>query len=772
MDEILKKFIEAGLPVLPLKPDKKPLLWNHKFLDTELPTINTEGYNVEKCWYGIKTGNLQTKIECLDVDLKVLSTDEEKKEFWKKYIGSIREELKQKLNIETTLLAGYHIPYKCSNPEPSQKLCTLKKYTKAVIETRGTGAYFVCAPTPGYTTVQGDIFNLPFLTDDEVDELKTAARVLNEVPNKEIKKSKTTNIQRIYNSKNFNKVFDLLLLKGWTVFKEHSDRIHFTRPGKTTGVSSTLYKDSGYFYVFTSATEFNPDTAYSPFEIMRDSESKTTQEMEREIVEESGGKYILDVIMEIRKNEDKLKTCQLRENLASIIINDMTKNGRFYRDEVSGYYFYDKKLIRIDLSSDIFYAEMFSLYGIIKTEPDFKYFFEKLKNHAYDQGEQTTIHNYCHNTDRAVYVNNFNGEIWKIEEKDISIIDNGDDGVLFLDTKGIPVKWDSTPIDPYKILFEDVNFEEGEIKIRDYQELFFLWVLSFFFMDDNKPLCLMTGEKGSGKTFLFKKMIYMMTGETDKIKIMPEKISDFWPMVTKNKLTIVDNADTFRDWINDALASCATGGTVSIRKLYTSNDELSIPITSFIGLTAADPKFTRSDIADRLLIFPLTRYELFMGEKGLINKLKPVRNAFMSVIFETLKDCLKAQNKTDMPCITRMADFETFCRKVKPESEKIFKLLTYRQREFSQDSFTDLFYEFCTCQTEYMVEKTAHELFMELTEKSKSLKLFDFKTSAKKIAHKMKEKYDFCVVEKIKLSHGNKSFYRIHISCPLKNSTL
>ena len=69
MDQILLQFVSAGLPVLPVSADKTPMVFSHKFLDTSLPDETTYAH-ISKCNYAIKCGNTQTKIECIDFDLK------------------------------------------------------------------------------------------------------------------------------------------------------------------------------------------------------------------------------------------------------------------------------------------------------------------------------------------------------------------------------------------------------------------------------------------------------------------------------------------------------------------------------------------------------------------------------------------------------------------------------------------------------------------------------------------------------------------------------
>jgi hypothetical protein len=59
---------------------------------------------------------------------------------------------------------------------------------------------------------------------------------------------------------------DILEPHGWAAVYRQGDEVFWRRPGKGEGISATTnYSDSGLLHVFTSSTEFDPDTAYSPF---------------------------------------------------------------------------------------------------------------------------------------------------------------------------------------------------------------------------------------------------------------------------------------------------------------------------------------------------------------------------------------------------------------------------------------------------------------------------------------------------------------------------
>jgi len=147
-----------------------------------------------------------------------------------------------------------------------------------LIETRGEGGLFLCAPTDGYELVQGDLCELPMLTEAERDVLLQAAWELNEyvppvvngpkVPAEHPQRCGASPDSADRPGDDFNYRGDVravLEQHGWSCVKG-GDNEYWRRPGKTSGWSATL-KDR-VFYVFSAnAAPFEPNRAYWPFSV-------------------------------------------------------------------------------------------------------------------------------------------------------------------------------------------------------------------------------------------------------------------------------------------------------------------------------------------------------------------------------------------------------------------------------------------------------------------------------------------------------------------------
>lgn len=205
-------------------------------------------------------------------------------ELFDAWSARIPPDLLARLVIERTQRDGRHVFYRCQTSVcGNMKLAQRQRDGKVVtlIETRGEGGLFLCAPTPGYVLLQGDLAHPPVLTEAERDALLQAAWELNEyvppvvdLPPRPA--SATVTLPTASGAcasadrpgDDFNQrgdVHDVLAQAGWTRVREGVNE-YWRRPGKDSGWSATL-KDR-VFYVFSaSADPFEPNRAYSPFSV-------------------------------------------------------------------------------------------------------------------------------------------------------------------------------------------------------------------------------------------------------------------------------------------------------------------------------------------------------------------------------------------------------------------------------------------------------------------------------------------------------------------------
>jgi hypothetical protein len=271
-----------------------------------LPTLEevTAWFDGPQSGLCLVCGGVSGNLEMLDFDL-----GGEAFQAWYELVRTRNAPLLARLVIEQSPSGGWHVVYRCHEPVSGNlKLAERKQIAPGpdpvtiagktykprcdadgrwyvlltLIETRGEGGLFLCSPTPGYELLQGDLAELPTLSEAERETLLEAAWSLGEhdeteasAPIREATDEKCSSsdpspaADRAPGSRpgdDFNERGDLravLRRHGWTLAKAGENE-YWRRPGKTSGSSATL-KD-GVFYVFSSsAAPFEPNRPYSPF---------------------------------------------------------------------------------------------------------------------------------------------------------------------------------------------------------------------------------------------------------------------------------------------------------------------------------------------------------------------------------------------------------------------------------------------------------------------------------------------------------------------------
>lgn len=301
----VKSYLNAGLCVLPAKTDeKRPLVPSWTEFQKKLPTDEQilnwffDGAQTGAC---IIAGAVSGNLEMIDFDGGAELFDA-----WAKIVEEEEPGLLAALVIETSQSGGKHVIYRAADAiSGNQKLAQRsivtpsaepithhgKKYTPrkngdgfeaviTLIETRGEGGLFLCAPTPGYIIEFGDLSSPPTITAEHHTLLLRAALALNEIKSHVISAPKpppflhtpltpTTATTAPCDDRpgdDYSRRGDvgaILVKHGWRLTGGGENQ-RWLRPGKQKGWSATL-KDR-VFYVFSSnAAPFEPHKGYGPF---------------------------------------------------------------------------------------------------------------------------------------------------------------------------------------------------------------------------------------------------------------------------------------------------------------------------------------------------------------------------------------------------------------------------------------------------------------------------------------------------------------------------
>ena len=265
--------LDAGISVIPTRPDKRPALSQWAPYQTHLASVvqvdawTEAGHNI-----AYVCGKVSGGLEALDFDQRDAYED-----FAQLCMSAGLGDLLSKV------VAGYmersprgvHLLYRC----PDARTTKLARCNGSVaIETRGEGSYIIAAPSAGYELVCGGVSSIVTLTAEERELLHDVARALSEEGAETIKKQ-----QREERGAQVVSLFgegerpgdewarlhdwpEILEPHGWKRLWTRSGVTYWRRPGKKEGVSATTnYGDSGLLYVFSTSTGFEANRGYGKF---------------------------------------------------------------------------------------------------------------------------------------------------------------------------------------------------------------------------------------------------------------------------------------------------------------------------------------------------------------------------------------------------------------------------------------------------------------------------------------------------------------------------
>jgi hypothetical protein len=218
----------------------------------------------------ILTGAVSGNLELLDFHCQGLAY-----EAWCRAVAETAPGLLNRLVVERSPSAAWHVVYRCSvavdaNTKLAQKVVFVdgpdevtlygRQYkprqdargrwhaVTTTIETRGERGLFLCAPSPGYQLLQGDLAAPPTITPEERETLLAAARSHNECWSATPEQAKADHRGDLRPRDDFNRRGDVRAMPqrhGWVYVRLGSDGNELWRsPGKAEAYPQTGCKPS------------------------------------------------------------------------------------------------------------------------------------------------------------------------------------------------------------------------------------------------------------------------------------------------------------------------------------------------------------------------------------------------------------------------------------------------------------------------------------------------------------------------------------------------
>jgi hypothetical protein len=428
------------------------------------------------------------------------------------------------------------------------------------------------------------------------------------------------------------------------------------------------------------------------------------------------------------KNHIRQKVAAIREMpgkehdrillIAETIEGGLKSGGAFYHDGYDSYFLdsHDSSLKLIHSDCEDTRSLLFDC-GVNAAENSlYKYVAEHLRQKAKKHGTKADVHLFTH-YDRAthkLYWSNFDGCMFRVDSSVRETVWNGTDGVLFLNLlKGDPVT--IRPVDPsidyiMQYLVEPVSFsDQGPLTVDELRRLFWMYIraLPFRSLFKTVPIVAFIGDPGGTKTSSLRRVGVSFFGGGYDVTVLMENQDDFDVVAGQSFFLVLDNVESRLRWLENRLATMATGGKTRKRTLYTNKSVTEIAQEAWTVYTSRKQTCNnRPDVADRTFIFITKRLKKFKDEIQIIDDVVRARDEIVSYILIKCKDTIEALEAADASGIDysstfRLADFASFCQKVAdhegfgPEMRRIFEKMTYAQSDFvfSDDPLLTLLYE-------------------------------------------------------------------------------
>ncbi len=360
--------------------------------------------------------------------------------------------------------------------------------------------------------------------------------------------------------------------------------------------------------------------------------------------------------------------------VVDVVRKSLEKRGSFFHDAATAYIFLNDTRVLLPIEPDELGLELLLHdYGLFPTEPLTRQVIDGLRLHAHSRGAAIDVHPYAYYNAAAYtsYVYDFAGGVYRIRPDVVDHVDNGTDGVLFVQNprwRELRLAAIGNETDWASWLIEGLQFGNGILTHDDQKCLLTLWILSLFVpqLFPTRVILALLGDKGSGKSSLLRRLGKLMFGPKFNVAMLTSKPDDFDAAITSEPLVVADNADQAPNWFPDKLAVVATGGTVKRRVLYTTNRLVEYPIVANLAVTSRTPNFKREDVAERLLPLTVTRIEAFQPESALLTAVESRREEMIGAILgdvqRVLRELQMAGSRTHRTKF-RMADFADFAIK-------------------------------------------------------------------------------------------------------------
>lgn len=373
----------------------------------------------------------------------------------------------------------------------------------------------------------------------------------------------------------------------------------------------------------------------------------------------------------------KLSNPQRTELTCSLSLAWLRARGKFFADAdnpmyATSLYFDSKNGVLYNIQSDEFKSFLATETNVSRENKVYDFMMSLIEDMTMAEAITPRVRpsKEWDRRDGAIYISNGDSRMYKVTAAGIEDVANGTDGVVFL--RGatlLPFKIvDGPGVDPFaeSLLFKNASLEKPSDVMNCR-----LWTLNLFACHRNKPILLVNGPRGSGKTFLLQGIKQFLGIRTDgqlddsvtKMEHGDKGSDNFWIIIDKGRFEIFDNFDYKIKWADNDLQTASTNGSHKTRELY----KTSVLVTQFaracIALTSNNAVFASEGggLPDRIITArTIGRPKVPKGPGELLADNLANRNKYLTFILRVLARALADDKPVDASINMRHPEYAEF----------------------------------------------------------------------------------------------------------------
>jgi hypothetical protein len=173
-----------------------------------------------------------------------------------------------------------------------------------------------------------------------------------------------------------------------------------------------------------------------------------------------------------------------------------------------------------------------------------------------------------------------------------------------------------------------------------------------------KPIGILTGEAGSGKSDATKLVLRVLDPQAAELQPPPKKMRDLLVSADASMVLGFDNLSAVEQDLSDSMCRLATGAGVRNRSLYTDRNLAVFDQMRAVIINGIELAELRGDLVDRAIPIPLVRIrqEDRMTEHDVLARFDRLLPRILGGLFATLAEAWDRVPSITLPTLPRMAD--------------------------------------------------------------------------------------------------------------------